>query len=401
MPSVIFDRIDLGPGFWSTGDGGRTYQSGTVDIAAGRCVFVMLRWAGASNANPCSRVYDDAGNEYTAITSGQNVTGPGQAMAAFVKQNAAAMTGGRIHANFNGNPTGGAGFVAGYAVQYATDSVLNLGAFAFGTGVGSGGTIAATTSALASTDSNPLVLVMVTANDQDRTYTCTDSASHAYTTRFPTVGFSGQGGAVFETLPGAAFSGLTITGASTNGNTAVSTLAITFGPRIGTPLPIPPPPGPITDCTPQADTGSGGRGAAGCNNGGTGWDTSYTGPLGDVADHADPPDGETLTGKRGIEIWAELVHTDASGQVTTFRRAVMPLGHDADFEGGYKEAGLVEVGAIDHAIGNEQGGYEPAAVTVTFTDVFDNFIRKLLRTDQLEGDELRIKVASDASAGIP
>lgn len=50
--------------------------------------------------------------------------------------------------------------------------------------------------------------------------------------------------------------------------------------------------------------------SAGCNLGGVGWSPLYTGPSGVVPIGADPEDGELLTGKRIVRIWAEVNHDD-------------------------------------------------------------------------------------------
>lgn len=163
--------------------------------------------------------------------------------------------------------------------------------------------------------------------------------------------------------------------------------------------PVDPPPTSPTPCDPTEATGSGGRGANGCNNGGTGWTPAYAGPFGGVPAHDDIEVGETLSGKDGVEVWIELAHGDG-GQV--IRRAQVPLG-DTNF-GGRKPAGLLGVGTIEHALGNEQGGYEPATLNLTFSDA-DTGGGSLFRAgignrEEFEGDEVRVKLASDALRGI-
>lgn len=170
----------------------------------------------------------------------------------------------------------------------------------------------------------------------------------------------------------------------------------------------PPPKGPQTPCDPVSQVGNGGKGASGCNTGGVGWVSQYSGPYGTVPDHADPADGETLTGKEhaGIEVWAELVHTPYPAQSpaqVTYRRAMGELADDSDYEGGRKPEGLLTVGDVENALGNEQGGPEAGTVELQFTDVIDRTFRGLLEDQDLEGDEIRVKLASDAArkAGTP
>lgn len=166
-------------------------------------------------------------------------------------------------------------------------------------------------------------------------------------------------------------------------------------------LPVPSnSPQAINTCNPQTTVSNGGKGNAGCNTGGVGWTRSYTGPWGAVPQHADPTDGELLTGKesKGIEAWIELKHVDyPSEAVTTYRRAMIPLAHHPDKDG-YKTDGLLAIGDVEHALGNEQGGLEAATVNLEFTDVRDRFFRNLLVDQELEGDELYIKLSSDPAA---
>ncbi len=164
------------------------------------------------------------------------------------------------------------------------------------------------------------------------------------------------------------------------------------------PVPLPTPPAPQINCTPQSNVGNGGKGAAGCNTGGVGFVPSYTGPWGDVPDHDDPDEGETLTGKdgRGVEAWIELNHIDyPSGDVTQILRAQVPLDDPSDYEGGYKTDGLLAIGDVEHSLGNERGGFEAATVDVQLTDARDDTFRDLADDQEFEGDELFVKLASD------
>ena len=162
---------------------------------------------------------------------------------------------------------------------------------------------------------------------------------------------------------------------------------------MGSPAPVPlgTPSTPQIDCTPQTTVGNGGTGAAGCNTGGVGFVPSYTGPWGDVPDHDDPVDGETLSDKdgQGVEAWVEVNHVDyPSGDVEPILRAMVPLADPADYEGGYKTDGLLAVGDVEHALGNERGGFEATTVDVQLTDARDNAFRALADDQEVEGDEL-------------
>lgn len=159
-------------------------------------------------------------------------------------------------------------------------------------------------------------------------------------------------------------------------------------------VPIDTPEAPTIDCDPQTEVSGGGRGAAGCNTGGIGFTSVGDYDIGGIPEHDDPDAGEQISGKTGVEVWVELVH-----EGTTYRRAMVPLG-DAN-EGGYKAPGLSAVGVIEHALGNERGGYEPATLSIEMSDVFDNLLRDIIAADEeIEGDELRVKVASDEMRGL-
>lgn len=170
-------------------------------------------------------------------------------------------------------------------------------------------------------------------------------------------------------------------------------------------IPTPPAPAPVTNCTPNSLVSNGGKGAAGCNVGGIGFVPSYTGPYGTVPQHDDPEVGELLTGKEaeGVEPWIELVHEDyPSGDKTIYRRAFEELGDDEDYQGGRKPAGLIAVGTIEHGVGNLQQGYSAASLDVEQSDAREPLIRELSDDQDLDGDELYVKVASDAgrAAGV-
>lgn len=168
------------------------------------------------------------------------------------------------------------------------------------------------------------------------------------------------------------------------------------GVPVGTPLAA------QTPCTPQANVANGGKAKAGCNVGGVGGGHEYdvADGVGDVPQHDDPDDGETLTGEDGVvlEPWLELDHVDyPSDDVTTYRRAFEELADDDTYQGGRKEAGLLTIGRIEHALSNEQGGFEAATVDIQLSDIRDRLIRELADDQDLDLDEFRIKLASDAA----
>lgn len=65
----------------------------------------------------------------------------------------------------------------------------------------------------------------------------------------------------------------------------------------------------LIPCTSQTIVSSPGR-ASGCNEGGVGWVPfySYGSASGSVPVGANPVDGETLTGKRTIHLYAQMTH---------------------------------------------------------------------------------------------
>lgn len=64
---------------------------------------------------------------------------------------------------------------------------------------------------------------------------------------------------------------------------------------------------PLIPCTPRTLVSSPSRNA-GCNEGGVGWTPTYTGASGVVPVGANPTDGELLTGKRTIYLYAQMTH---------------------------------------------------------------------------------------------
>lgn len=159
---------------------------------------------------------------------------------------------------------------------------------------------------------------------------------------------------------------------------------------------------PQTPCAPKSELQNGGKGKFGCNNGGVGWTSSYAGPYGTVPQHADPPDGETMTGKEhaGVEVWLRWYHRDyPSGDVEMLQRALVELADPPDYEFGRKEEGLLSIGDIEHAIGNEQGGFEASTVDLQLSDAIDRKVRILLDDQELEGDEVHFLMASDLARG--
>jgi hypothetical protein len=76
----------------------------------------------------------------------------------------------------------------------------------------------------------------------------------------------------------------------------------------GLPAPAGPPKIPLVKCAPMSIITSP-KPNAGCSKGGVGWRRTYYGPSGRVPIGADPPDGETMTGKTAIHMWLEIKHT--------------------------------------------------------------------------------------------
>lgn len=164
------------------------------------------------------------------------------------------------------------------------------------------------------------------------------------------------------------------------------------------PVPIPPTPdpgGPQPPCVPKTHTGNGGTGNAGCNTGGSGYIQFYNGPFGSVPHHTDPTPGESMVNAKGVDLWVEIVHQDyPSGARTTHRRAMLDLADAPSYQGGLKSGGLLAVGDVEHGLGNEQGGFEAATVEIAYADSADRLFRNLLLDQELEGDEVRIKLAT-------
>lgn len=181
---------------------------------------------------------------------------------------------------------------------------------------------------------------------------------------------------------------------------------------------IPSPPGwsggngplsPLVPCEPEEPIDSGGTGNSGCNVGGEGRipvHESYAGPYGDIPVHADPIDGETLTGKsaKGVEPWIVVHHREyPSDTITTHQRAMVELADPPTVEGGRKVAGLMAIGTVQNSLGNEQGRPEAGSVDIRSSDAKDRWMRELVETQDLSGDELHIKFWSDVAraAGTP
>lgn len=87
---------------------------------------------------------------------------------------------------------------------------------------------------------------------------------------------------------------------------------------IGTPVTSPPPASdipnsspsssiPLITCAPITIISSPARNS-GCNQGGVGWSPTYLGDSGFVPIGANPTDGESLTGHRVINVWAQIEH---------------------------------------------------------------------------------------------
>ena len=65
---------------------------------------------------------------------------------------------------------------------------------------------------------------------------------------------------------------------------------------------------PVNTTIPETTVLTSPSSSAGSNQGGTGFVASYTGASGAVPIGADAVDGEVLTGKRTLLVWAEVTH---------------------------------------------------------------------------------------------
>jgi hypothetical protein len=143
--------------------------------------------------------------------------------------------------------------------------------------------------------------------------------------------------------------------------------------------------------TPTSQTSNGGTGNSGNNAGGIGWTPTYLGPSGAVPQHTDPTTGETLTGKSGVELWAEIEHAG-----TTYRWAVTDLADPVSYRGGLKEGRLTAIGDVEHALSDHNGNFEGFSLTLTVSD-HDRVIRSLLdtaATNKFLLDEVRLYLVS-------
>lgn len=165
-------------------------------------------------------------------------------------------------------------------------------------------------------------------------------------------------------------------------------------------IPLPTPSAPQTDCAPQSQTSTAVKGQAGCNYGGKGFVLEYLGDWGSVPVHPDPPEHERLTGKDRltVEAWIEVNTEDyPSGDAVQLLRAHVPLADDSTYEGGSKADGLLAIGDVEHALGNEQGGFEATTVDVQISGAHDSTIHTDADDQDFGGAELIVKLASDAA----
>lgn len=164
------------------------------------------------------------------------------------------------------------------------------------------------------------------------------------------------------------------------------------------PVPGPTPQNPTAPCGAIPEATGGGIGKAGCTPAGTGWTSSYSGPYGTVPSHTDPTDGELLTGKDVVDFWIAIHHVDyPSGTVTVYRKALVELADLSTYYGGRKEGGLLTIGAVEHGLGNEQGGFEAASADFNLSDAIDRWFRTLADGQDMDGDEVEIYLASPAA----
>jgi hypothetical protein len=163
-------------------------------------------------------------------------------------------------------------------------------------------------------------------------------------------------------------------------------------------VPLPTPAAPQTNCAPQSQTSTAVKGQAGCNDGGKGFVLEYTGDWGAVPEHPEPPEHERLTGKDRltVEAWVEVnTETIHLAMPVQLLRANVPLADDSDYEGGSKTDGLLAIGDVEHALGNEQGGPEATTVDVQISGARDNTIHTDADDQDFGGAEVIVKLASD------
>ena len=96
--------------------------------------------------------------------------------------------------------------------------------------------------------------------------------------------------------------------------------------------------------------------------------------------HDDPATGD-LIGDGLASLWVEV----ADGASQTKVAAVFLAETDI-----VARNGLLSGGSIEHALGNEQGGYEVSTLSIGFCDEQDRLMRSGI--DNIEGDEIRVKL---------
>ena len=182
------------------------------------------------------------------------------------------------------------------------------------------------------------------------------------------------------------------------GGVTCDSIIVTYAESALVPAVIPPvgggtPTTPPVPCNPESTTSNGGHGHAGCSTGGTGFVSGIKG-VGDIPSHTDPTDGELLEGAQTVDVWIDFYHRDDAATITRYCRAGVTLAHPNTYEGGNKPSGLKALGDVEYGISNEQGGNEAPSINIQYADHIDRLVRNLLETEELEGDEVYVKMAT-------
>jgi hypothetical protein len=143
-------------------------------------------------------------------------------------------------------------------------------------------------------------------------------------------------------------------------------LRVDIGASTFTPPPATPPSVPTVSCKPTTTVLTSPAHSAGCNQGGTGWTPTFTGTSGSVPVGADPVVGETLTGKPGVHVWAEITNTIyPAGTVTETLRYAMTDLDDAT----RKEGRLLSIGDVEFSLSDAQGNMQAGTIDIQISDV--------------------------------
>ena len=383
--------------FFSTGPGVGTTVSfldtPAIAVTAGNFLSVVFR--AGSGVDPANiTVTDTAGNTY--VLDGQvSAAAPNSRLFAYSCRNCLGHPANVVHCAW----TPARAFVALNVSQYSGMPV-DIGVDVVSVSQPAGGTTATVTPSSAYTDQLVIVAADLTSSGHSNISPAVFTLLYQSTYDGGTPVGIGSHDVWYSINSTRQFNGtqpITCTYFGGFETVSKSMLAVIYRQAPSSGVPVTTPLAAQTPCTPQATVGNGGKGKAGCNVGGIGGGHEYTGPFGSVPQHDDPDDGEILTGEPGedLDAWIELVHTDyPSGDQTTYRRSFEELADDDVYEGGRKESGVLSIGQVEHALGNEQGGFEAASTDIELSDERDRLFRDLAADQDLDGDEYRIKAAT-------